>query len=125
RRGTELTWIGSADAVQVHSRSGPPPGLRMTLIDPLDVGGIGSAEDGQDTQGQPGTQQNRPKRAPVPPLNRRRAWGADESLRSGRPRYNRTIQQMHVHHTVNSNAYKRGDVAGMIRGMYRYHTRSL
>ncbi len=30
-----------------------------------------------------------------------------------------------MHHTVNSNAYSRGDVPGMIRGMYRYHTNNL
>ena len=32
---------------------------------------------------------------------------------------------MHVHHTVNSNGYRRADVPGLIRGMYRYHTKNL
>jgi uncharacterized protein with LGFP repeats len=30
-----------------------------------------------------------------------------------------------VHHTVNSNDYRAGDVPGLIRGMYRYHTVNL
>ena len=32
---------------------------------------------------------------------------------------------MHVHHTVNSNDYRRADVPAMIRAMYRYHTLNL
>ena len=44
---------------------------------------------------------------------------------TGRPRYNRTIQQVHVHHTVNSNDYRRADVPALLRGMYRYHTQNL
>nr|WP_246284259.1 N-acetylmuramoyl-L-alanine amidase [Nocardioides perillae] len=55
----------------------------------------------------------------------RRAWGADESWRDGAPRYNTRLDQVHVHHTVNSNDYRRADVAPMIRGIYRYHTQSL
>ena len=51
--------------------------------------------------------------------------GADPRLRDGRPSYNRTIQQVHVHHTVNSNDYSAGEVRGLIRGMYRYHTVNL
>ena len=30
-----------------------------------------------------------------------------------------------MHHTVTANDYRRSDVAGLIRGMYRYHTASL
>ena len=30
-----------------------------------------------------------------------------------------------MHHTVTANDYRRRDVAGLIRGMYRYHTASL
>jgi hypothetical protein len=55
----------------------------------------------------------------------RRRWGAKESWRDGSPRYNRTIQQVHVHHTANSNGYGRHDVPALLRGIYRYHTHHL
>ena len=55
----------------------------------------------------------------------RDAWRADPRLRDGRPSYNRTIQQVHVHHTVNGNDYSADDVRGLIRGIYRYHTVNL
>ena len=62
---------------------------------------------------------------PRPQLHGRRQWGARESWRDGRPHINHTIKQVHVHHTVNSNSYRRRDVPALIRGMYRYHTRHL
>ena len=62
---------------------------------------------------------------PPPTLLRRRDWGANEKLRERPPAYIDTIQQVHVHHTVNSNNYTRADVPALIRGMYVYHTQSL
>jgi uncharacterized protein with LGFP repeats len=55
----------------------------------------------------------------------RKVWGADESWRNGGPRYNQTIEQVHVHHTANSNDYSETDVPALLRGIYRYHTMSL
>ena len=55
----------------------------------------------------------------------RKDWKADERLRSGDPTYNRVLKQVHVHHTVNANDYRREDVAAIIRGIYAYHTQSL
>ncbi len=117
RSGTELVWVGGSDAVQVESALTPVRGLQMTLIEP----------GGEPALAVPRTAQQQPKpgRAPRPDLRSRKAWGANENLRSGHPTYNRTIQQVHVHHTVNSNNYRRADVAGLIRGMYRYHTKNL
>lgn len=116
--GTELLWVGRSDRVQVESRRPPAPGLAMTLIQP---GRITLPRAEPEATPRP----RKPHRAPRPELRGRQAWGADERLRDGPPRYNRTIQQVHVHHTVNSNAYQRSDVPGLIRGMYRYHTQNL
>ena len=60
-----------------------------------------------------------------PPMSGRAVWGADESWRNGGPRYNATIEQVHVHHTANSNDYTEDDVPALLRGIYRYHTHSL
>jgi hypothetical protein len=117
--GSELIWVDDGDGVQVESRGRPVPGLAMTLIDPRQVALPARAPAARPDR--PAT----PHRAPRPDLRSRRDWGADERLRSGSPHYNRTIQQVHVHHTVNGNDYKRSDVPGLIRGMYRYHTQNL
>ena len=64
------------------------------------------------------TQTTRPK------IYSRSDWGADESWR-GDPSFCSTIQQVHVHHTVNSNDYSEDDVPALLRGIYRYHVKNL
>lgn len=118
--GTDVLWIGSADGIQVQVKGLRPAGLRLLLLHPRPRAGDRSA------------------RAMIPSLMRRRAgavvptpaildrtaWGADESWR-GSPSFNTTIEQVHVHHTVNRNDYSEADVPALIRGMYRYHTKTL
>jgi len=67
----------------------------------------------------------RPGFVPRPDMRGRKKWGANKRWRNGGPTYNRTIKQVHVHHTASSNGYSRHDVPAMIRGMYRYHTKYL
>jgi hypothetical protein len=62
-------------------------------------------------------------RAPRPRIRTRRAWGANERLRSGRPSYG-TVRAGFVHHTVNANGYRRAQVPAIIRGIYAFHTQS-
>ncbi len=110
--GTDLAWVGLADGVRVEMADARPDDLNLALL-----------------QADPSTAPPSARTAvPVqrkPRLLSREAWGADPDLRTGTPTYNRTIQQVHVHHTVNSNAYAAADVPGLIRGMYRYHTQNL
>lgn len=55
------------------------------------------------------------------PIVRTRAdWGADESIRKGRPSYGAVKGEV-VHHTVNANTYSAADVPSLIRGIYQYH----
>lgn len=53
----------------------------------------------------------------------RAGWGADERLRSGRPRY-AAVRSVIVHHTVTPNDYAPEEAAGYVRAVYAYHTRS-
>jgi len=62
-------------------------------------------------------------RAPRPRIRSRKAWGANERLRSGSPSYG-TVKAGFVHHTVNANRYSRAQVPAIIRGIYAYHTQS-
>ncbi|GAA1923608.1 N-acetylmuramoyl-L-alanine amidase [Nocardioides lentus] len=123
RRGSDLAWVRSADAVQVRRRSGRSPrGLKVVLIDP------GTRRE--DRADLPAGQERAARRAAKgkafqPPMRGRRLWGADERLREGSPSYCNRLQQVHLHHTVNSNDYTRAEVPALIRGMYRYHTQSL
>jgi hypothetical protein len=125
--GTELVWIGASDGIQVEVRGDRPEDLTLVLLYP--------ARRASDVALTPRRRKvartNRTSRSgtepavPQPALLTRSDWGADERLRDGSPRYNTTIQQVHVHHTVNSNDYAESDVPAMIRGMYAYHTSSL
>ncbi len=118
RAATDLRWVASATAVRVEVSGGRPDDLRLTLMEP------GRVAHASPVSARPRSGDKHPKR-PRPDLLNRGAWGADPQLRSGRPIINRTIQQVHVHHTVNSNDYRRSDVPGLLRGIYRYHTQNL
>ena len=71
------------------------------------------------------TKKAKRRSAPRPRIRGRKAWGANEKWRDGDPVFNGTIKQVHVHHTASGNGYRRKDVPGIIRGFYRYHTKSL
>jgi hypothetical protein len=126
RLGTDLVWIGRATGVQVRVDGHRPDDLTLVLLHParraadalLDQQ-VAARSTGPDAEG---TTSARVKR---PDLIGRADWGANESLRSGRPTFNDTLKQVHVHHTVNANDYSRGDVPALVRGMYAYHTQSL
>ena len=60
----------------------------------------------------------------APHIVTRLEWGADESLRSGRPDYAR-VKMAFVHHTASGNTYTAAEAAAVVRAIYAYHTRSL
>jgi hypothetical protein len=118
-RATEPLWTGDCDAVDVRGADGIQaltlsliaPGPDPVLVDPA-------------ARYEPAERADR-RKAPKPDIVRRRAWGANEKWRNGGPWFNRTIQQVHIHHTVNSNDYAPEDVPALLRGIYRYHTKNL
>ena len=122
--GTDLMWIGRADGVQVRIEGRRPEGLALVLLYPQHRPSDSFLEGLNARPVQPRDGEAAPA-VPQPKLVTREEWGANESLRDGRPTYLRTIKQVHVHHTVNSNTYARDDVPALIRGMYAYHTQSL
>src|SRR3546814_10255336 len=62
---------------------------------------------------------------PRPTIYTRKQWGADESWKNGSPRYTDMMKQVHVHQTVNANDYRYWQTAGILRGITRYHTKTL
>ncbi len=133
KRATQPVWVGPSNGVQLDVRGSGHRDLRLVLIDP---GVLPSDDDVQVTAPAAAAQRpalrtsaskprKRPKASPEPRLLTRPQWGANERLRNGRPTYNAGLRQVHVHHTASGNDYTRAQVPAILRGMYRYHTKSL
>jgi hypothetical protein len=122
RAGTQLVWVGDTDGIRIRADGHRPADITLVLLHPARRAGdaLAGALPGPLARTYDGTML--PAR---PTMLGRSQWGADESWRNGDPRYNVTIEQVHVHHTVNSNAYDEDDVPAILRGIYRYHTSSL
>jgi hypothetical protein len=105
------------DPASVTSTVGAPSTADTTAAEPAVFTGSAAAAATQVATNPPGV------RAPRPKIRSRKAWGADERLRSGTPDYG-TVKAGFVHHTVNANRYSRDQVPAIIRGIYAYHTQS-
>lgn len=70
-------------------------------------------------------QQAEPYIGPRPAIVTRAGWGADESLREKGFVYTSKVKAAFVHHTASGNSYSCSQAPSLIRGFYRYHTRSL
>jgi hypothetical protein len=121
---TAPLWVGPSDAYQL--RMDRPTGvdvpiptrLNLALIDP------GSSPHDYDSAAVEPAEVNAAVTADaLPPMGSRRAWGANEHLRHGGPRYTDGIKVAFVHHTAGGNRYSRSDVPKIIRGVYAFHTR--
>ncbi|GAB2772915.1 N-acetylmuramoyl-L-alanine amidase [Nocardioides salsibiostraticola] len=123
--GTDLVWIGKSDGIQIRLDGARPPDLTLVLLNPGRLDTDLNAEAATPSEPDGASYRSARIVAPTPAILTRRDWGADEKMRDPGPRYNSTLKQVHVHHTVSSNDYSRNDVAGLIRGMYRYHVQNL
>ena len=141
RTGTDPFAVGEVDGVQlrVYSRTGRAPrDLQLSVINPgrlatdepsagpteLHAGGLPRGDSYRVAVAEQEEMSTAGVRAPRPHIRWRKAWGANESWRTSRPRYGR-VKAGFVHHTVNANGYSRSDVPAIIRGIYAYHTKSL
>ncbi|MGW2710058.1 peptidoglycan recognition protein family protein [Streptomyces sp. NPDC001356] len=72
-----------------------------------------------------GPVRGKPYIGPRPRIVTRRGWGADESLRERGFVYTNKIKAAFVHHTGTGNAYTCAQAPSVIRGIYRYHVKSM
>ncbi|MCH0567126.1 peptidoglycan recognition protein [Streptomyces sp. MUM 2J] len=72
-----------------------------------------------------GLRRAKPKIGPRPRVVTRRGWGADERMRQKRFVYTGKVRAAFVHHTVTGNNYRCSQAPSVIRGIYRYHVRSM
>lgn len=71
------------------------------------------------------SQRVKPKIGPRPRIVTRRGWGADEKLREKKFVYTKKVKAAFVHHTATGNGYSCSQAPSVIRGIYRYHVRSM
>ncbi|MFE3035848.1 peptidoglycan recognition protein [Streptomyces canus] len=72
-----------------------------------------------------GQQRVKPYIGPRPRIVTRHGWGADEGLRVGKFVYTKKVKAAFVHHTASGNGYSCTQAASLIRGIYRYHVKSM
>ncbi|MFF4756395.1 peptidoglycan recognition protein family protein [Streptomyces sp. NPDC002514] len=72
-----------------------------------------------------GTQLVKPHTGPRPRIVTRHGWGADEKLRERGFVYTKTVKAAFVHHTASGNNYTCSQAPSVIRGIYRYHVKSM
>jgi uncharacterized protein with LGFP repeats len=118
RLGTVPLWVGDADGAQARLTSdGAVDDAEVALIE----SGTSSAD--ASIEQTLGVAVDGPAR---PRIVSRAEWGADESLRSrcDGGTYTTTVRAAFVHHTAGTNSYSSDQSAGIVRGVYAYHTQS-
>ena len=125
RRATQPLWVGRADGIQVRVSGHRPARILLSLIAPESLPGDADPSTPPARRTAPHPRRRTDGTVAKPAIRRRKRWGADRRWRSGKARYNATIEQAHVHHTVTGNDYSRRETPALIRGMYYYHTHTL
>ncbi|MGW6141784.1 peptidoglycan recognition protein family protein [Streptomyces sp. NPDC055140] len=67
----------------------------------------------------------RPYIGPRPRIVTRKGWGADETLRERNFGYTSKVKAAFVHHSATGNNYTCSQAPSVIRGIYRYHVKSM
>ncbi|WP_299051117.1 FG-GAP-like repeat-containing protein [uncultured Nocardioides sp.] len=135
RPGTEPTFVGEVDEVQVRAETDEgamPADMRLAVVGPGESRGTDTeapaygaepAEAATQESSEGDLALSAAAGAARPTIFSRAQWGADERLRSGSPSYG-SVKGGFVHHTVNANDYSPDQVPGMLRSIYAYHTQS-
>lgn len=145
RGATAPLWVGESDGVEVRVRAEDAPGavrtapaaprlpagLRLELVDPgEDAPPPANRVRTEATEpavlpALPARQKTKPHAGPRPRITTRRGWGADEKLRDKGFVYTKKIKAAFVHHSDTGNNYRCSQAPSVIRGIYRYHVKSM
>ena len=122
RAGTEPIYVGSTKDVQVllthkagaTDRTEGATDVSAVLIDP----GRGPSDAALDATAAPLPDGG-------PKVITRAQWGADPSLRCGKPTVDDGLSGIIVHHTAGRNDYTAAESPGIVRAIYAYHAKTL
>jgi putative cell wall-binding protein len=122
-------WVGEARWLQVEGaeahRVVPHVIDSVGLSEPLAAQALGALLGGGLVGVAEAATADVPAWTGIPRIISRAEWGADEALRSGSPGYAAGLRFGVLHHTAGTNTYSNAEAAGVVRGIYRYHTQSL
>ncbi|MEH0578274.1 peptidoglycan recognition protein [Streptomyces sp. B21-108] len=113
------------EAIEASAVNTPLAALGATEIPALDRRGTESELFSLRAAELTSAQRAKPYIGPRPTIVTRRGWGADESLRESGFRYTTSVKAAFVHHTASGNSYKCSEAPSVIRGIYRYHVKSM
>jgi hypothetical protein len=128
RSGTDPLWVGEAEGVQANVTTVDGRTVSDAKVILIQPGVLPTdAEEAPAETMQTMAASETPY--PMPAMVSRRAWGADERLRSYNkdcavPKYTSTVQAAFVHHTADRNTYTREQVPAIMRATYTYHVKS-
>ena len=144
RGATAPLWVGDSNGVDVRVRAtvadrratramaaaAPlPSGLRLELVDPgtdprprAEIPALSRRATERELTP---SQRAKPHIGPRPRIVTRHGWGADERLRRGGFIYTKKVKAAFVHHTATGNNYRCSQAPSVIRGIYRYHVKSM
>ena len=114
RVNTDAVVVQPSDGLEVTvtSAAGAVDDVKAVLIDPAISASTAGATTVQAAM------------VSRPNFISRAGWGADESLRNCTPDVTTSVVSAAVHHTDSINTYSADEAAGIVRGIYIYHTRS-
>jgi N-acetylmuramoyl-L-alanine amidase-like protein len=132
RTGTGLVWVGAAECSRIeltlpaHSEISDLRAVYMNTLGTAD-GGAPRREPSQGGIEGGGLLRAAPAGAMTqkPAIITRARWGANERYRNCGPYYSSRVKMAFVHHTANSNSYRKSQSPGLVRAIYWYHTKGL
>jgi len=132
RAGTGLIWVGAAECSRIEltlPAKSEISDLRAVYVNTLGTadGGAPRREPAGSGVGGGGLLRAAPAEAMTrqPGIITRAKWGANEKYRNCGPYYSSRVKMAFVHHTANSNSYRKSQSPGVVRAIYWYHTKGL
>ncbi|MET9834979.1 peptidoglycan recognition protein [Streptomyces sp. NPDC006385] len=104
--------------------------VELAPLGAAEIPALGRAETERELFALRGTELTKEQRAkpyigPRPRIVTRRGWGANERWRERNFAYTKKVKAAFVHHTATGDRYRCSQVPSLIRGIYRYHVKSM
>jgi Tol biopolymer transport system component len=129
QRATEPLWVGDGRCVRFTLTL--PAGVTVSNVHTVYINTLGTAFGGPpvlqyypraNTLSSSGASPSDQDSAPEPDIITRAEWGANENLINCFYGYAAHLTAAFIHHTAGTNDYSKGASAGIVRGIYAYHT---